>query len=87
MDGRFNGFGVFTKNDGTKYEGQFKEGRVEGAGKVTFADGSNGKPRQEGSFADRKLAVGGKQGGAVSSAQQAQATAQAKAKAANELKD
>ena len=87
VDGRFDGFGVFTKNDGTKYEGAFKEGRVEGAGKVTFPDGTNGKPRQEGSFADRKLAVGGKQAGAISSAQQAQQMAQAKAKSANDLKE
>ena len=44
-----------------KYEGEFKNGKVDGNGKITFADGSSGRPRQEGTFQDRKLVTGGKQ--------------------------
>lgn len=33
-----------------KYEGEFKGGKVEGSGKITFADGSSGRPRQEGGY-------------------------------------
>ena len=38
---------------------------------MTFPDGSSGRPRQEGTFADRKLTTGGKQASAVKQAQDA----------------
>jgi hypothetical protein len=60
---------------------------VEGQGKITFADGSNGKPRQEGTFGERKLVTGGKQAAAAKQAADAQANAQHKAKEAASLKE
>lgn len=69
-----------------KYEGEFKNGKVEGNGKITFADGTSGRPRQEGTFADRKLTVGGKQQTAVNQAKEAKAAADAAAASAKALK-
>lgn len=40
--------GVYQRADGMKFEGQFREGQVAGKGLLTFADGTNGRPRQEG---------------------------------------
>lgn len=77
---------MFSKADGMKYEGQFTQGKVEGQGKITFADGTSGRPRQEGTFQDKTLVTGGKAASAVRQAQDAQSTAQSKAKAAEDLK-
>ena len=60
--------------------------QANGAGKVTFPDGSQGRPRQEGTFQDRKLVTGGKQQAAVRQAQDAQQMAQQKASEAAALK-
>eukprot|EP00730_Choanoeca_flexa_P007185 TRINITY_DN12293_c1_g2_i4.p1 TRINITY_DN12293_c1_g2~~TRINITY_DN12293_c1_g2_i4.p1 ORF type:complete len:155 (+),score=29.47 TRINITY_DN12293_c1_g2_i4:61-525(+) len=79
VDGKYQGYGVFKKSDGMTYEGQFEDGKVTGAGLVTFPDGSHGRPRQEGTFQERKLVSGGKQGGAVNQAQDAARTASQKA--------
>ena len=62
--GKFNGFGVFSRADGMKFEGEFRDGKarsrasiphiitphrqVEGGGKVTFPDGTDGTPHHEG---------------------------------------
>eukprot|EP00056_Hartaetosiga_gracilis_P010194 m.149142 g.149142 ORF g.149142 m.149142 type:complete len:153 (+) comp13270_c2_seq8:236-694(+) len=86
VDGKYNGHGVFTGKDKMKYEGEFQDGKVSGGGKVTFADGSPGRPRQEGTFQDRKLLTCGKQGAAVRQAQEAQQNAQKVAKDAAALK-
>ena len=51
----FHGFGVYVRFDGTQYEGEFKEGTPNGPGLVTFPNGSNGKPKQEGYFEGSKL--------------------------------
>jgi len=34
VNGRFDGFGVFTRSDGMKYEGQFKDGNITGLGQI-----------------------------------------------------
>ncbi|XP_018331950.1 MORN repeat-containing protein 4 homolog isoform X2 [Agrilus planipennis] len=61
-DGLFNGMGVLSFPDGSKYEGEFLEGWFHGSGifwrsdgLVTFNDGTNGFPRNEGFFQDCKL--------------------------------
>ena len=51
----FNGFGVYMRCDNTKFEGSFKNGKVDGPGLITFSNGSNGNPRQEGYFKGTKL--------------------------------
>lgn len=55
MQGWFHGHGVFWRSDGMKYEGEFRGGRIWGLGLVTFNDGSNGFPRNEGFFQDCRL--------------------------------
>ncbi|XP_014227370.1 MORN repeat-containing protein 4 homolog [Trichogramma pretiosum] len=55
MQGWFHGHGVFWRSDGMMYEGQFKGGRIWGQGRVTYRDGSNGFPRNEGFFQDCRL--------------------------------
>ncbi|CAG9134609.1 unnamed protein product [Plutella xylostella] len=55
MQGWFHGHGVFWRADGMKFEGEFRGGRVWGLGLVTFSDGSNGFPRNEGFFQDCRL--------------------------------
>ncbi|CAG4983576.1 MORN repeat-containing protein 4 homolog [Colias croceus] len=55
MQGWFHGHGVFWRADGMKFEGEFRGGRVWGLGLVTFCDGSNGFPRNEGFFQDCKM--------------------------------
>ncbi|XP_045533955.1 uncharacterized protein LOC106720251 [Papilio machaon] len=55
MQGWFHGHGVFWRADGMKFEGEFRGGRVWGLGLVTFSDGSNGFPRNEGFFQDCKM--------------------------------
>ena len=60
--------------------------QVEGHGKITFSDGSSGRPRQEGTFKDRKLATGGVQKTAVNQAKEAQTAAESKASQAKALK-
>jgi hypothetical protein len=87
VDGRYEGHGVYSKGDGMKFEGQFKGGKIDGQGKVTFPDGTSGRPRQEGTFFERKLVTGGKQQATVRQAQDAQSSAQAKAKQAEDLKE
>lgn len=68
--GKYHGFGVYSAPNGMKYEGQFQDGRyavarvvvfitfeyfrVCGYGLVTFADGTHGRPRNEGRFEDNK---------------------------------
>eukprot|EP00051_Salpingoeca_urceolata_P021634 m.341572 g.341572 ORF g.341572 m.341572 type:complete len:155 (+) comp19835_c2_seq1:390-854(+) len=84
-DGKFSGFGVFSNASGMKYEGEFKDGKMEGCGRVTFEDGSSGRPRQEGTFKDAQLVTGGKQGAAIKQAQQAQEQGKAAADKANAL--
>lgn len=37
--GRFEGFGVYTYDDGTRYEGAFKNGQFHGQGKLVFNNG------------------------------------------------
>lgn len=39
----------------TKYEGEFKEGKIIGRGILTFTDKSHGLPRNEGYFEGNKL--------------------------------
>ena len=56
-EGKYSGFGVFSRPDGMKYEGEFKEGKVAGAGRITFPDGTNGRPRQEGKRGMRNLLI------------------------------
>lgn len=41
-----------------KYEGRFSDGNPNGAGLITFQDGSHGKPRQEGYFENKILIKG-----------------------------
>ena len=53
--GSFHGLGVFIRHDGMKYEGQFEDGKIHGLGLLTFADGSNGLPRNEGYFENNKV--------------------------------
>lgn len=55
FQGLYHGLGVFVRHDGMKYEGQFQDGKIYGLGLVTFADGSNGVPRNEGYFENHKL--------------------------------
>ena len=45
-----DGFGIFTWNDGRRYEGQFKNDKKEGFGKLTCPDGRV----YEGDWADGK---------------------------------
>jgi hypothetical protein len=47
-DGKYHGFGVFQRGDNMKYEGTFVNGSAKGMGLLTFPDGTNGRPRQEG---------------------------------------
>ncbi|KAK3595870.1 hypothetical protein CHS0354_014693 [Potamilus streckersoni] len=53
--GKFNGHGVFIRCDGMKYEGQYQDGKICGLGMVTFSDGTQGLPRNEGYFEGGKL--------------------------------
>ena len=53
--GVFNGFGVYKRSDQFKYEGAFKNGRPDGPGIITFPDGKNGVPRQEGFWEGTRL--------------------------------
>ena len=69
-----------------RYEGEFVDGKVEGSGKITFADGTSGRPRQEGTFSDRQLKTGGKKQTAINQAKAAKETADEKAKLAAELR-
>lgn len=55
MQGWFHGSGTFWRADGTKFEGEFRGGRIWGLGLVTFNDGSHGFPRNEGYFQDCKM--------------------------------
>jgi hypothetical protein len=48
-NGKYHGHGVFERADGMKYEGLFSDGQAQGKGLMTFPDGTNGRPRQEGS--------------------------------------
>ncbi|KAK3860896.1 hypothetical protein Pcinc_033076 [Petrolisthes cinctipes] len=52
MQGWFHGHGIFWRNDTMRFEGEFRGGRIWGNGLVTYADGSNGFPRNEGFFQD-----------------------------------
>ncbi|KAG7169623.1 MORN repeat-containing protein 4-like [Homarus americanus] len=52
MQGWFHGHGIFWRNDNMRFEGEFRGGRIWGHGLVTYADGSNGFPRNEGFFQD-----------------------------------
>ena len=54
-NGMYNGFGVYTRCDGMMFEGGFKNGNPYGPGLVTFSNGTNGEPRQEGYFEGTKL--------------------------------
>ena len=47
-DGKYGGHGVFRRKDGMKFEGQFADGKVSGYGLATFADGTTGRPKNEG---------------------------------------
>ena len=51
----FNGFGVYQRCDNTMFEGSFKNGKVDGPGLITFSNGTNGNPIQEGYFKGTKL--------------------------------
>ena len=53
--GKFHGFGVYTRCDGMRYEGRFCDGAPKGAGMITFPDGTNGQPRQEGYYDGNKF--------------------------------
>ena len=35
-----NGYGTYTTNNGNKYVGQYKDGKIHGQGTYTFADGT-----------------------------------------------
>ena len=54
--GKFNGLGIYTRADGMKFEGEFRDGQVMGLGLLTYADGTNGLPRQEGEWDGSRLA-------------------------------
>ncbi len=43
-----------------RFEGQFKDGCIRGHGLVTFPDGTNGIPRNEGLFEQDKMVTRGK---------------------------
>jgi len=86
-DGKYHGYGVFEKADKMKYEGEFMMGKADGSGKITFPDGTSGRPRQEGTFSERKLKTGGKQQTAINQAKEAKTTAEEKARKAKELKE
>ena len=45
-DGKMNGYGTYTFNDGVKYIGDFKDGNMEGFGTLIFLDGE----KQEGNY-------------------------------------
>ena len=47
-EGKYGGYGVFRRKDGMKFEGQFVDGKVNGLGLATFADGTTGRPKNEG---------------------------------------
>ena len=40
--GKFHGYGVFTRGDGMRYEGEFKDGKVWGMGKLAVLKCING---------------------------------------------
>ena len=54
-EGKFHGYGVYTRADSMKYEGRFTDGAPNGAGKITFPDGTSGNPKQEGYFRGLRL--------------------------------
>ena len=41
MDGKYNGFGVLEYQDGSKYQGEFKDDEFEGIGKRIYNDGAS----------------------------------------------
>lgn len=53
--GKYCNYGVFTRCDKMKFEGEFRDGKVNGRGLLTFTDGTNGLPRNEGYFEGNKL--------------------------------
>jgi len=54
-EGLFHGFGVYARSDGMIYEGGFKQGQTFGPGLITFPNGFNGEPKQEGFFEGTRL--------------------------------
>lgn len=87
VNGKYQGLGVFTKSDGVKFEGEFNEGKIQGAGRFTFPNGTNGRPKQEGTFQDKQCVKRGSQASVVKSAQEAREEAFKISRKAGDLKE
>ncbi|KAK2705704.1 MORN repeat-containing protein 4 homolog [Artemia franciscana] len=75
--GWFHGHGCFWRADGMRFEGEFRGGRIWGRGLVTFSDGSNGFPRNEGYFQDCRFMKRMNCGDTIQKAQKVAMTARA----------
>ena len=63
-----------------KFEGEFRDGKCQGLGLLTFPDGTSGRPRQEGEWDGTRLVRRAKADEAVRKAQDAAVQARAAAK-------
>ena len=53
MDARYPGKGILTWSDGRRYQGNFKEDKMEGQGILTWSDGR----RYEGEFLEDEMSA------------------------------
>lgn len=79
QNGKYHGHGVYKRADGMRFDGQFRDGQAIGAGLLTFQDGSNGRPRQEGEWDGHKLVRKCNSSAAVNKAQECAMTAKSTA--------
>ena len=54
-NGKYNGFGIYSRSDGVCFEGSFQDGRAYGNGKISYTDGGGNRPRSEGVFEGNRL--------------------------------